>query len=318
LGQLKLVSEDCICGEKVVFLQQILRWKIAYIYTKKKNGQTVLYVKKIVYICIVNYILSMNKKTKINTLIQSLPRGSVLLPSWLLSQGYSYELQQSYRKSNWLKSIGKGAMLKSGDPLVLTGALSALQNACTERSRCIENLNIHIGGRSALELQGVAHYLQINNPEITLFVNSRKSLPVWFTNNDWNAKIKLFRLSLFDDETLGMTDFQEGELTMKISNPARAIMECLALCPEKFPLPESFELMEGLASLRPAKIQELLESCKSIKVKRLFLCFAEKANHSWFKYLDTNKIDLGVGNRSLVESGVLVSKYKLVLPIELA
>jgi len=252
----------------------------------------------------------MDRRTKINSLIQSLPRGSVLLPSWLLSQGYSYELQQSYRKSNWLKSIEKGAMLKSGDPLILTGALSALQN--------VENLNIHVGGRSALELQGLAHYLQINNPETTLFLNSRKSLPVWFTNNDWNTKTKLFRLSLFDDETLGMTDFQEGELIMKISNPARAIMECLALCPENFPLTESFELMEGLASLRPTKVQELLTGCKSVKVKRLFLYFSEKANHSWFKYLDITKINLGVGNRSLVESGVLVSKYKLVLPGELA
>jgi len=252
----------------------------------------------------------MNSKTKINSLIQSLPKGSVLLPSWLLSQGYSYELQQSYRKSNWLKSIGKGAMLKSGDPLVLTGALSALQN--------VENLNIHIGGRSALELQGLAHYLQINNPETTLFLNSRTKLPLWFENNDWNAQLKLFRLSLLNDEALGMVDFQEGELTMKISNPARAIMECLALCPDKFPLSESFELMEGLGALRPAKVQELLENCKSLKVKRLFLHFAEKANHNWFKYLDISKIDLGVGKRSLVESGVLISKYKLVLPNELA
>jgi len=252
----------------------------------------------------------MNGGTKINSLIQSLPRGSVLLPSWLLSQGYSYELQQSYRKGNWLKSIGKGAMLKSGDPLVLPGALAALQN--------VENLNIHVGGRSALELQGLAHYLQINNPETTLFVSGRVKLPLWFENNNWNTKIKLFRLSLFNDESLGMTDFQDGELTMKISNPARAIMECLALCPDKFPLSESFELMEGLGSLRPAKVQELLENCKLLKVKRLFLYFAEKANHNWFNYLDINKIDLGAGKRSLVESGVLVSKYKLVLPGELA
>ena len=252
----------------------------------------------------------MDNKTKINSLIQSLPRGSVLLPSWLLSQGYSYELQQSYRKSNWLKSIGKGAMLKSGDPLVLTGALSALQN--------VENLNIHVGGRSALELQGLAHYLQINNPKTTLFVNSRAKLPLWFTNNNWNTETIIFRLSLFENETLGMADFQEGELIMKISNPARAIMECLTLCPDKFPLQESFELMEGLGALRPVKVQELLENCKSVKVKRLFLHFAEKANHSWFKYLDVSKIDLGVGKRSLVESGVLISKYKLVLPSELA
>jgi hypothetical protein len=72
--------------------------------------------------------------------------------------------------------------------------------------------------------------------------------------------------------------------------------------------------MELLNGLRPAKVQELLENCKSVKVKRLFLYFAEKAGHSWFKYVDTAKINLGSGNRSLAENGVLVSKYKLVLP----
>jgi hypothetical protein len=248
-------------------------------------------------------------KTKINALIQSLHRGTVLLPSWLLSQGYSYELQQCYRKSGWLKSIGKGAMLKSNDPLVLSGALSALQN--------FVNINVHVGGRSALELHGVAHYLQINSYETTLFVNSNTKLPLWFTNNDWNTKIKLFRLSLFEDEMIGMTDFNDGELTMKISNADRAIVECMALCPAQFPLSEAYELMEGLSGLRPAKVQELLEKCKSVKVKRLFLYFAEKAGHRWFEYLDTEKIDLGAGNRSLTESGVLIPKYKLILPKEL-
>ena len=54
------------------------------------------------------------KKTKINNLIQSTPKGLVLLSSWLVLKGYPYELQQRYRTGGWLKSIGKGAMLKSG------------------------------------------------------------------------------------------------------------------------------------------------------------------------------------------------------------
>ena len=76
--------------------------------------------------------------------------------------------------------------------------------------------------------------------------------------------------------------------------------------------------MEGLATLRPGSVQELLESCKSIKTKRLFLYFAQRAGHSWFKHIDTSRIELGNGNRSLVKGGVLVPKYKLVLPEELA
>ena len=56
-------------------------------------------------------------QSKISRLMQDYPKGLVLLSSWLVSQGYSYELLLQYRRSGWLRSIGKGAMLKSGDPL---------------------------------------------------------------------------------------------------------------------------------------------------------------------------------------------------------
>ncbi|OAV65985.1 hypothetical protein Barb6XT_02175 [Bacteroidales bacterium Barb6XT] len=249
------------------------------------------------------------KRRKINELMQKLPRGSVLLSPWLASEGYSFELQQRYRTSGWLKSIGRGAVVRNGDSLVLSGAIAALQMQA--------NLNIHIGGRSALEQLGVAHYLQVNSQEITLFVEGKTSLPLWFTNNQWDTDIKIFRVSLFKGKEVGLTDYQDGELTVKISSAIRAMMECLSLCPKQFPLTESYELMEGLSTLRPAQVQILLEECKSIKVKRLFLFFAEKAGHGWFKYIDIKQIDLGAGVRSLVNDGAFVSKYQLVLPKEL-
>lgn len=248
-------------------------------------------------------------QTKISKLMQGFPKGLVLLSSWLLSKGYSYELQQRYRKSGWLKSIGKGAMLKSEDPLMLSGALSALQSQA--------NMNIHLGGRSALELQGNTHYLQLNSPEVTLFVPGRTELPLWFINNNWDLDYKVFKLCILENDTLGLTAYHDGEIEMNISNPTRAMLECLALAPKEFSLNEAFELMEGLTTLRPKQVQELLENCKSIKVKRLFLYFAERAGHSWFKYIDQSKIDLGSGNRSITPNGVLVPKYSLVLPKDL-
>ena len=75
--------------------------------------------------------------------------------------------------------------------------------------------------------------------------------------------------------------------------------------------------MEGLNNLRPNSVQQLLEKCSSVKVKRLFLYMAEKAQHPWLDYLDLHKIDLSKGNRSLVENGVYVSKYKITVPKEL-
>lgn len=248
-------------------------------------------------------------QTKISKLIQGSPKGLVLLSSWLVSKGYSYELQQRYRKGGWLKSIGKGAMLKSGDPLMLSGALSTLQSQA--------NVNIHIGGRSALELQGNSHYLQLSSPEVTLFVPGGTELPTWFINNKWDFDYKVLKIRTLNDDMLGLTVYREGEIEMNISNPVRAMLECLALTPTNFSLNEAFELMEGLTALRPKQVQELLEDCKSIKVKRLFLYFAERAGHSWFKYIDQTKIDLGSGNRSITPNGVLVPKYSIVLPKDL-
>lgn len=249
-------------------------------------------------------------RSKINKLMQEYPKGLVLLPSWLVSKGYPYELQQQYRKGGWLKSIGKGAMLKSEDPLILVGALAALQFQA--------GINIHLGGRSALELQGISHYLQLASPEATLFAPGKVKLPVWFTSNQWDAEYKLLKMSLFKNDSVGLVERQDSGIEMNISSTGRAMMECLSLCPKEFALTEAYELMEGLSTLRPKQVQELLEACKSIKVKRLFLYFAERAGHSWFKYIDKATIDLGSGNRSLASNGVLIPEYSLVLPKELA
>jgi hypothetical protein len=148
-------------------------------------------------------------------------------------------------------------------------------------------------------------------------VGSKTSLPLWFTNNQWDTNPKIFTVSLFKESETGLTDFQDGELIMKISNTACAMMECLSLCPNQFSLTEAYELMEGLSTLRPIQVQTLLEQCKSVKVKRLFLYFAERAGHSWLKYIDIKQLDLGSGVRSLANAGAFVSKYQLVLPKEI-
>jgi hypothetical protein len=251
---------------------------------------------------------SENNMTKLQRLALTTPRGLVMLSSWLVSQGYPYELQQRYRKSGWLKTVGKGAMMKAGERPSLTGAITALQQQAGS--------DIHVGGRSALEWSGNAHYLPMGFPIITLFVESKSSLPEWFTNTRWDMEMRIYGNSLFKDNAVGLQNYQDGELTVKVSGAARAIMECLSLCPHRFPLQEAYEVMNGLATLRPDQVQMLLEQCKSIKVKRLFLYFAEKTGYSWFKYIDAGRIDPGSGTRSLAgdQTGVFVPKYQLVLP----
>ena len=158
--------------------------------------------------------------SKLNKIMQEFPRGLVLLSSWLVSEGYSYELQQRYRKSGWLKSIGTGAMLKSNDSLLLSGALAALQVQV--------NIPIHIGGRSALELNGSTHYLQLSSPELTLFTSGKIKLPFWFLNNNWNVNYNIFKVSLFHDETVGLISYQDMGIEIKISSMGRAMLACLS------------------------------------------------------------------------------------------
>jgi len=249
--------------------------------------------------------MSTFKVTKLNQLLRTHPQGSVILSSWLNKQGYSLELQKRYRKSHWLESIGTGAMIRSGDQVDYQGAIYALQKQL--------ELSIHPGGKTALSLLGKAHYLELSQTKIVLFGNSQERLPTWFKKHDWDVSVDYYQSS-FLPSNLGLIDLQQKIFSIKVSGAARALMECLYLAPEKQELFECYELMEGLNNLRPDHVQILLEACKSVKVKRLFMFMAEKASHDWVNYLDLKKIDFGKGKRSLITNGFYVSKYQITVP----
>ncbi len=248
-------------------------------------------------------------KTKINQLLQEHPSGIVLLSSWLVKQGYSIDLQKHYRKTRWLQSIGKGAHIRAEDKVGYEGAIYALQSQA--------GLTIHPGGRTALSLLGKAHYLELAVNKVVLFGGSGEKLPAWFKKHDWGVKTDYYETSFLSPD-LGLTEVEVKSFSIKVSGATRAIMECLYLAPQKQELMECFELMEGLNNLPPKQVQILLENCQSVKVKRLFLYMAEKADHGWFKYLDLKNVDLGKGKRSIVKKGVLVDKYGITVPRELA
>jgi hypothetical protein len=64
-----------------------------------------------------------------------------------------------------------------------------------------------------------------------------------------------------------------------------------------------FYIMEQLTSLRPDKIESLLRTTKSIRIRRMFLYMAEKAGHYWFDMLDVHNIDLGMSKMQLAPGG---------------
>jgi len=253
--------------------------------------------------------MSLENEKKLNPLIADWPVGAVYATSWLKKSGFSDQLLNRYKKSHWLTSVGSGALKRAGDEVSYQGAVYALQKQLDS--------SIHVGAKTALALQGKAHYLQLGNVTATLFGGSEAKLPRWFNKADWNVKTDYYSTSFLPPE-LGLVDLELKTFTVKISSPARAIMECLYLAPDKQDLMECYELLESLTNLRPQQVQALLEACTSVKVKRLFLFLAERAKHSWFEYLDLTKIDLGAGKRSIAPNGVFNKKYQITVPKELA
>lgn len=248
---------------------------------------------------------------KINQLMQEWKRGTIQLSTELKRKGYEKDLLRKYLQSRWLESLGYGAYKLAGDDVEWFGAISALQNQ--------KNVSIHPGGKTALEIKGYAHYLSEKYSSIQLYGNISESLPKWFVDKDWKVTVSYIQTKLFGDNTKQyLTETEINNVMIKVSIPEMASMEMLHLVPKGQSFDEAMKIMEGLTTLRPNLVQDLLEKCNSVKVKRLFLYMAEKSQHSWFKELDSTKLNLGSGKRVVVQNGVLDKKYHITVPREYA
>ena len=245
--------------------------------------------------------------SKLNQLLASWPAGTVQTASALNARGYSYHLVRHYRAQHWLQEIGSGAVVRAGDKVDWMGALYAIQKQL--------RLSVHVAARTALELQRSAHYLRSSSNTIQLLGTPGEKLPTWFRQHSWGVEIKYSTANLFADaQASGLEKFERETFAVDISSRERAILELLHGVPKVQSFDEARLIFEGLTNLRPSVLQRLLEQCRSIKVKRLFLALAEHAGFSWYKHLNESKIDLGSGKRNLFRSGKMHPKYLITLP----
>jgi hypothetical protein len=246
--------------------------------------------------------------SKINQLLKAWSAGTVAVTPWLEKHGIYQQLVHEYEKTSWLCQVGQGAYAKAGDNVEWTGGLYAIQEQL--------KLPIHVGGKTALQMQGYAHFLPMGKDKVvSLFGLPDIKLPAWFKQYRWSIKVRYTTTNLFAGEAdQGLTKKDMGSYRIKVSAPERAMMEVLY----GVPLVDSYEearlLMEGLTTLRPRMVQGLLEKCTSVKVKRLFMLLAENCKHAWVRKVDLSKVDFGKGKRALVKGGRFDSKYKITVP----
>lgn len=241
----------------------------------------------------------------------STPPGSIYTSAWLNAQGIDHKLIWWYWHSGWIEKIGPKIYKKIGSSVSWADVICTIQDGL--------NLPIYIGGKAALQLLGKAHYLPLGDTLfLDLYTLPSTSLPSWISKLSLEAiNYKIHKILLFDSvihTSLGLTKKEINGVDLSVSAPERAIMEVFYDVPQNISYEESILLMENLDRLRPQVVQTLLENCKSIKVKRLFLHAAEKFQHEWLNDVELNKIDLGKGKRRIGEGGDYDSKYQLSVP----
>ncbi|GBR28537.1 hypothetical protein AA11826_0310 [Komagataeibacter oboediens DSM 11826] len=259
--------------------------------------------------------MNMHSGGKLNRLQQELPEGLLADAAWMETHGYSSALRSQYVRSGWLESPARRVYRRSRTPLTWQQVIVSLQT--------VLDLPLIVGGRTALEQQGYAHYLSMSVREIHLY--GPKPPPTWLpalpleVAFHWHNSRRLFPGHTDASPISSPAMINVGGLTMPIcySSKERAVLELLDELPEHESFHQADALMEGMSDLSPRRVQALLEACTSVKVKRLFLFFADRHRHAWRPRLDISRIDLGAGKRVLAKSGKLDPHYNITVPTDL-
>lgn len=266
---------------------------------------------------------------RLNWLERHLPEGLLVDARWLTRHGYSTSLRSQYVAAGWLEQPARGVYRRPRGSLSWHQAVISLQT--------LLEYPLLVGGRTALECQGYAHYLPRELKEVHLY--GSKAPPRWLDKLPLTVRFfyhndrRLFRSEAL---TKALTHLQgaqpnsakremrhdswtiqawgQWDWPLALSTPERAILELLDELPNRESFHQVDMLMQNLSNLSPRRLQKLLADCRSIKVKRLFFFFADQHQHAWLQRLDKKVIDLGEGKRMLVKGGKLDKTYQITVP----
>lgn len=263
----------------------------------------------------------------LNRLERELPEGILVDTAWLKKHGYSRQLLSHYVGAGWLEQPTRVVYRRPRGALTWQQVVVSLQTFL--------DCPLAVGGRTALELHGYAHYLSHKEQHIHLYGPkpparwlNRLQLDLQFT---YHSDRRLFGKHLVAPElkklrsggakskdsldiTLTELPLGQWDWTLILSTPERALLELLDELPKHETFHQVDMLMQGLTNLSPRRLKKLLADCKSIKVKRLFFFFADRHAHAWLKSLKSEKFDLGTGKRMLVKGGKLDRAHQITVP----
>jgi len=168
----------------------------------------------------------------------------------------------------------------------------------------------------ALAQRGLAHDLNFQ-PTVNFYSNH--SEPAWFQKlqldiqRSWNLTTRIWIMrELLTANSLQYMEVPGG--SWLLASAEQAYLELLTLVPNAVSFEQADNIMQGLTSLSPKRLNVLLQACRHVLAKRLFFFFAERHQYPWYKRLNHNDYNLGVGKRSVVKNGRLNKKYQITVP----
>ncbi|SPD73701.1 conserved hypothetical protein [uncultured Desulfobacterium sp.] len=252
----------------------------------------------------------MNPKSE-KSLEQSLPEGQLVNRAWLRARGFSRTRVDYALRAGKLEPVTHGVYRRPGPPLKWEHVVYSLnQMGCA----------VHVCGRSALELQGLAHYLPLGAVQrIDLYATVRT--PAWVKDFKTPFLFRVHTKQMFDalpEAAIHNRPFGAWDWPIPYSTPELAMLELLSEVQDESDFSMADKFFESAVNLRPDLIHALLESCSQVKAKRLFLWFTDRHGHPWRQVLKTDGIDLGRGKRLLVRAGAFDAAYQITVPREMA
>ena len=201
------------------------------------------------------------KGEKLNQLQRLLPTGLVVTAAWLNKHEYSSALLRKYVANGWLEQPARGIYRRPAGELLWQHVVISLQT--------LLETPVFVGGRTALEQQGLSHYVSQASPrEVHLYFGTPppgwlKKVPVkehlvlhrtrrlfkstqMFSTGRWSSERQAFldpNVTIPNDFSL--QNWGQWDWPLAMSKPERAVLELLDEIPEN----ESFHQAD---SGRPA------------------------------------------------------------------
>lgn len=249
-----------------------------------------------------------NNKLSSHRIEQILPDGQVVNRKWLQDKGYERSIIDYYIRSGKLKSVGRGAYRRPGPPLKWEHLFYSLQEL---------GFALHIGGQSALDLQGYTHYISLGSLQKVITLYGKDKIPPWIKELDKNVKFTAYTQKGFPtlpENSLTTMTFGHWDWELNLSTMELALFELLTHVKDESDFLVADKYFESATTLRPKLVNALLHSCTHIQTKRLFMWFTNRHTHQWSHAIDRNTIDLGSGKRVIIKGGALDNNYNITVP----